>query len=38
MRELRLIGVHDDGGHLVLTGDAGDEFRLRIDDRLRAAS
>ena len=37
MRELRLIGVHDDGGHLVLTGDAGDEFRLRIDDRLRAA-
>ncbi len=37
MRELRLIGVHDDGGHLVLTDDAGDEFRLRIDDRLRAA-
>ena len=37
MRELRLIGVHDDGGHLVLTDDAGDEFQLRIEDRLRAA-
>lgn len=38
MRDLRLIGVHDDGEHLVVTDDAGEEFRLRIDDPLRAAA
>ncbi len=38
MRELRLIGVHDDGQHLVVTDDAGAEYRLRIDDKLRAAA
>lgn len=38
MRDLRLIGVHDDGEHLVVTDDAGEEYRLRIDDQLRAAA
>ncbi len=38
MRDLRLIGVHDDGEHLVVTDDAGEEYRLRIDDPLRAAA
>ena len=38
MRDLRLIGVHDDGEHLVVTDDAGEEYRLRIDDALRAAA
>ena len=39
MRDLRLIGVHDDGEHLVVTDDSsGEEFRLRIDEPLRAAA
>ena len=38
MRDLRLIGVHDDGEHLVVTDDTGEEFRLRIDEPLRAAA
>ncbi|WP_277455576.1 septation protein SepH [Janibacter sp. DB-40] len=39
MRDLRLIGVHDDGEHLVVIDDAtGEEYRLRIDDPLRAAA
>jgi hypothetical protein len=38
MRDLRLIGVHDDGEHLVVTDDAGEEYRLRIDEPLRAAA
>lgn len=38
MRDLRLIGVHDDGEHLVVADDAGERFRLRIDDPLRAAA
>lgn len=39
MRDLRLIGVHDDGEHLVVTDDStGEEYRLRIDDPLRAAA
>lgn len=37
MRDLRLIGVHDDGEHLVVTDETGEEFRLRIDESLRAA-
>lgn len=36
MRELRLIGVHDDGEHLLLTEDGDDRFRVPIDDALRA--
>lgn len=38
MRDLRLIGVHDDGEHLIVADDAGERFRLRIDDPLRAAA
>lgn len=38
MRDLRLIGVHDDGEHLVMADDTGEEYRLRIDDPLRAAA
>lgn len=39
MRDLRLIGVHDDGEHLVVTDDStGEEYRLRIDEPLRAAA
>lgn len=38
MRDLRLIGVHDDGEHLVVTDEAGEEYRLRIDEPLRAAA
>lgn len=39
MRDLRLIGVHDDGEHLVVTDDTtGEEYRLRIDEPLRAAA
>src|SRR5579875_1957182 len=39
MRELRLIGVHDDGEHLLLAGSEDSEERLvlAIDDALRAA-
>lgn len=37
MHDLRLVGVHDDGEHLVLTGAGGERFRLRIDEPLRAA-
>ncbi|WP_425359397.1 septation protein SepH [Arthrobacter celericrescens] len=38
MRELRLVGVHDDGGHLLLSGSGGETFRLPIDEALRAAA
>jgi hypothetical protein len=37
MHDLRLVGVHDDGEHLVLTDAAGERFRLAADDALRAA-
>ncbi len=38
MRELRLVGVHDDGGHLVLSGSGGEMFQLPIDEALRVAT
>ena len=38
MRDLRLIGVHDDGEHLVVADSDGEEYRIAIDDRLRAAA
>jgi len=38
MRELRLVGVHDDGGHLLLSGSGGETFRLPIDEALRVAA
>ncbi len=37
MAELELVGLHDDGEHLVLVGPDGARFRLRIDEPLRAA-
>ncbi len=37
MAELELVGLHDDGEHLVLTGPDGQQHRLRIDEPLRAA-
>ncbi len=38
MRDLRLVGVHDDGEHLVVADDQGERYRLRIDEPLRAAA
>ena len=38
MRELRLVGVHDDGGHLLLSGSGGETFQLPIDEALRVAA
>lgn len=37
MRELRLIGVHDDGEHLLLTEDGDNRFTVPIDAALRSA-
>jgi len=37
MSELELVGLHEDGEHLVLVGPDGQRFRLRIDEPLRAA-
>ncbi|MBT1002093.1 DUF3071 domain-containing protein [Paenarthrobacter sp. DKR-5] len=38
MQDLRLVGVHDDGTHLLLSGTGGEIYRLRIDEALRVAS
>lgn len=38
MQDLRLVGVHDDGEHLLLSGTGGEIYRLRIDEALRIAS
>jgi hypothetical protein len=37
MGELELVGLHEDGEHLVLVGPDGARFRVRIDEPLRAA-
>ena len=37
MDELELVGLADDGEHLVLTRADGQRFRVRIDEPLRAA-
>ncbi len=38
MRELRIVGLDVDGKHLICEGDnPADKFRIRVDDRLRAA-
>jgi hypothetical protein len=37
MHDLQLVGVHDDGEHLVLLGADGQRFRVAIDEPLRAA-
>ena len=36
MQDLRLVGVHDDGEHLLLSGAGGEMFQLPIDEALRA--
>ncbi|WP_142058113.1 septation protein SepH [Pseudarthrobacter sp. B4EP4b] len=38
MQDLRLVGVHDDGTHLLLSGAGGEMFQLPIDEALRTAS
>jgi hypothetical protein len=38
MRDLRLVGVHDDGEHLLLSGTGGEMFQLPIDEALRLAA
>src|SRR5450631_2635223 len=37
MQDLQLIGVHEDGEHLLLSGADGGRFQMPIDDALRAA-
>lgn len=37
MQDLTLVGVHDDGEHLVLTSSDGQRYRVRVDDAMRAA-
>ena len=38
MQDLHLIGVHEDGEHLLLGDDSGGQFRLRLDEALRRAA
>jgi hypothetical protein len=38
MQDLRLVGVHDDGEHLLLSGAGGEMFQLPVDEALRAAA
>ena len=38
MQDLRLVGVHDDGEHLLLSGTGSEMFQLPIDEALRAAA
>jgi len=37
MRDLRLLGVHEDGQHLLLSDGEGERFRVPLDEPLRAA-
>jgi hypothetical protein len=37
MQDLKLVGVHDDGQHLVLSAPDGQKYLLVVDDPLRAA-
>lgn len=37
MDPLTPIGMSQDGQHLILVSDAGEQFTVRVDDRLRAA-
>ncbi|MDQ4489690.1 septation protein SepH [Sinomonas sp. ASV486] len=36
-QELRLVGVHEDGAHLLVSAANGDVFRLPLDEALRRA-
>jgi hypothetical protein len=37
MQDLQLIGVHEDGEHLLLSGPDNERFQMPVDDALRAA-
>ena len=38
MRELKIVGLDLDGKHIICEGDnPADKYKLRVDDRLRAA-
>lgn len=37
MQDLRLVGIHEGGEHLLLSGRGGETFRLRLDEALRVA-
>jgi Protein of unknown function (DUF3071) len=37
MRQLRLVGLHEDGIHLVVEGPGGERYQLALDEKLRAA-
>jgi hypothetical protein len=37
MQDLQLIGVHEDGEHLLLSGPDDERFQMPVDDALRAA-
>src|SRR5664279_104714 len=37
MQDLQLIGVHEDGEHLLLAGEGDERFQMPVDDALRAA-
>ncbi len=38
MHELRLVGVHEDGRHVLLADPSGQQYRLPLDEALRAAA
>ena len=38
MQDLQLIGVHEDGDHLLLVGADDERFQIPIDEALRAAT
>ena len=38
MRDLRLIGVHEDGQHLLLSDSEGGRYRVELDEPLRVAA
>lgn len=38
MQELRLVGVHEDGGHLLLSGEGSETYSLPINEALRMAA
>ena len=38
MRDLRLIGVHEDGQHLLLSDSDGERYRVGLDEQLRVAA
>ena len=38
MQELRLVGVHQDGRHILLAAPDGTRYRVAINDELRVAA